>query len=153
MTYPGPPRPAQVSAHTPRGAGRSAGHRAPAGRSAAARSRASPTTRAPCAPATCTPPCPAPASTAPTSPPQAAGLGAVAVLTDPAGAERAAATGLPVLVVDDPRAPDGRAGRRDLRPTRARDLLQIGITGTSGKTTTAYLVEGGLRGAGRAAPA
>ena len=26
-----------------------------------------------------------------------------------------------------------------------RDLLQIGITGTSGKTTTAYLVEGGLR--------
>lgn len=28
------------------------------------------------------------------------------------------------------------------------DLLQIGITGTSGKTTTAYLVEGGLRGAG-----
>ena len=29
--------------------------------------------------------------------------GAVAVLTDPAGAERAAATGLPVLVVDKPR--------------------------------------------------
>lgn len=28
-------------------------------------------------------------------------------------------------------------------------LLQIGITGTSGKTTTAYLVEGGLRAAGR----
>ena len=26
-----------------------------------------------------------------------------------------------------------------------RDLLQIGITGTSGKTTTAYLVEGGLQ--------
>jgi UDP-N-acetylmuramoyl-L-alanyl-D-glutamate--2,6-diaminopimelate ligase len=29
------------------------------------------------------------------------------------------------------------------------DLLQIGITGTSGKTTTAYLVEGGLKAAGR----
>ena len=28
-------------------------------------------------------------------------------------------------------------------------LLQIGITGTSGKTTSAYLVEGGLRAAGR----
>jgi UDP-N-acetylmuramoyl-L-alanyl-D-glutamate--2,6-diaminopimelate ligase len=27
------------------------------------------------------------------------------------------------------------------------DLLQIGITGTSGKTTTAYLIEGGLRAA------
>ncbi|MFD9005690.1 UDP-N-acetylmuramoyl-L-alanyl-D-glutamate--2,6-diaminopimelate ligase [Streptomyces sp. NPDC059582] len=75
---------------------------------------------------------------------QAAGLGAVAVLTDPAGAERAAATGLPVLLVDDPR---GRMG--ELAATiyghPGRDLLQIGITGTSGKTTTAYLVEGGLK--------
>ncbi|GKQ38062.1 UDP-N-acetylmuramoyl-L-alanyl-D-glutamate--2,6-diaminopimelate ligase [Streptomyces sp. A012304] len=75
---------------------------------------------------------------------QAAGLGAAAVLTDPTGAERAAATGLPVLVVDDPR---GRMG--ELAATiyghPGGDLLQIGITGTSGKTTTAYLVEGGLR--------
>ncbi|WP_028809607.1 UDP-N-acetylmuramoyl-L-alanyl-D-glutamate--2,6-diaminopimelate ligase [Streptomyces sp. 351MFTsu5.1] len=75
---------------------------------------------------------------------QAASLGAVAVLTDPAGAERAAASGLPALVVDDPR---GRMG--ELAATiyghPGRDLLQIGITGTSGKTTTAYLVEGGLR--------
>lgn len=75
---------------------------------------------------------------------QAAGLGAVAVLTDPTGADRAAATGLPVLVVDDPR---GRMG--ELAATiyghPGRDLLQIGITGTSGKTTTAYLVEGGLK--------
>ncbi|MEU6085979.1 UDP-N-acetylmuramoyl-L-alanyl-D-glutamate--2,6-diaminopimelate ligase [Streptomyces sp. NPDC047085] len=74
---------------------------------------------------------------------QAASLGAVAVLTDPTGAERAAATGLPVLVVEDPR---GRMG--ELAATiyhhPGRDLLQIGITGTSGKTTTAYLVEGGL---------
>ncbi|MER6983374.1 Mur ligase family protein, partial [Streptomyces carpinensis] len=75
---------------------------------------------------------------------QAASLGAVAVLTDPSGAERVAATGLPVLVVDDPR---GRMG--ELAATiyghPGRDLLQIGITGTSGKTTTAYLVEGGLK--------
>ncbi|MFF5186398.1 UDP-N-acetylmuramoyl-L-alanyl-D-glutamate--2,6-diaminopimelate ligase [Streptomyces sp. NPDC000345] len=75
---------------------------------------------------------------------QAAGLGAVAVLTDPAGAERAAATGLPVLVVDDPR---GRMGElaATIYGRPGRDLLQIGITGTSGKTTTAYLVEGGLK--------
>lgn len=76
---------------------------------------------------------------------QAVGLGAVAVLTDPAGAERAVATGLPVLVVEDP-----RAGMGELAATiyghPGRDLLQIGITGTSGKTTTAYLVEGGLKG-------
>ncbi|MER5203027.1 UDP-N-acetylmuramoyl-L-alanyl-D-glutamate--2,6-diaminopimelate ligase [Streptomyces sp. NPDC002825] len=79
---------------------------------------------------------------------QAAGLGAAAILTDPAGAERAAATGLPVLVVENPR---GRMGELAAaiygRP--GEDLLQIGITGTSGKTTTAYLVEGGLRGSGR----
>jgi len=75
---------------------------------------------------------------------QAAGLGAVAVLTDPAGVERAAATGLPVLIVDDPR---GRMGElaATIYGRPGDDLLQIGITGTSGKTTTAYLVEGGLR--------
>ncbi|MFF5972570.1 UDP-N-acetylmuramoyl-L-alanyl-D-glutamate--2,6-diaminopimelate ligase [Streptomyces sp. NPDC012769] len=79
---------------------------------------------------------------------QAAGLGAAAVLTDPAGSERAAATGLPVLVVPDPR---GRMGElaAEIYGRPGEDLLQIGITGTSGKTTTAYLVEGGLRGAGR----
>lgn len=79
---------------------------------------------------------------------QAAGLGAAAILTDPSGAERAAATGLPVLVVDDPR---GRMGElaAEIYGRPGADLLQIGITGTSGKTTTAYLVEGGLRATGR----
>ncbi|MEW2456139.1 UDP-N-acetylmuramoyl-L-alanyl-D-glutamate--2,6-diaminopimelate ligase [Streptomyces albus] len=75
---------------------------------------------------------------------QARTLGAAAVLTDPGGTERARATGLPVLTVPDPR---GRMGELAAaiygRP--GEDLLQIGITGTSGKTTTAYLVEGGLR--------
>ncbi|RAJ63081.1 UDP-N-acetylmuramoylalanyl-D-glutamate--2,6-diaminopimelate ligase [Streptomyces sp. PsTaAH-130] len=75
---------------------------------------------------------------------QAAGLGATAVLTDPTGAERAAATGLPVLVVPDPRALMGELAAT-IYGHPGRDLLQIGITGTSGKTTTAYLVEGGLR--------
>nr|WP_234392181.1 UDP-N-acetylmuramoyl-L-alanyl-D-glutamate--2,6-diaminopimelate ligase [Streptomyces sp. WM6378] len=80
---------------------------------------------------------------------QAASLGAVAILTDPAGRERAAATGLPVLVAGDPR---GRMGElaAEIYGHPGRELLQLGITGTSGKTTTAYLVEGGLRGAGHA---
>ncbi len=78
---------------------------------------------------------------------QAAGLGAAAVLTDPTGAERAAATGLPVLVVDDPRARMGELAAT-IYGHPGRDLLQIGITGTSGKTTTAYLVEGGLKTVG-----
>ncbi|WP_372452024.1 Mur ligase family protein [Streptomyces oryzae] len=75
---------------------------------------------------------------------QAQTLGAVAVLTDPGGTERAAATGLPVLTVPDPR---GRMGQlaAAIYGTPGADLLQIGITGTSGKTTTAYLVDGGLR--------
>ncbi|MGX2997769.1 UDP-N-acetylmuramoyl-L-alanyl-D-glutamate--2,6-diaminopimelate ligase [Streptomyces sp. JNUCC 64] len=74
---------------------------------------------------------------------QAAELGAVAVLTDPTGADRAAATGLPVLVVDDPRARMGALAAAVYGDPGA-GLLQIGITGTSGKTTTAYLVQGGL---------
>lgn len=69
------------------------------------------------------------------------------MLTDPAGAERAAATGLPVLVVEDPRARMGELAAT-IYAHPGRDLLQIGITGTSGKTTTAYLVEGGLKGSG-----
>ncbi|WP_405596615.1 UDP-N-acetylmuramoyl-L-alanyl-D-glutamate--2,6-diaminopimelate ligase [Streptomyces sp. NBC_01410] len=78
---------------------------------------------------------------------QAADLGAAAILTDPAGAERAAATGLPVLVTDAPR---GRMGAlaAEIYGHPGDALLQIGITGTSGKTTSAYLVEGGLRAAG-----
>ncbi|OIJ68754.1 UDP-N-acetylmuramoyl-L-alanyl-D-glutamate--2,6-diaminopimelate ligase [Streptomyces mangrovisoli] len=75
---------------------------------------------------------------------QAASLGAVAVLTDPAGARRAAAAGLPALVVDDPRARMGELAAT-VYGHPGHGLLQIGITGTSGKTTTAYLVEGGLR--------
>ncbi|RFU83562.1 UDP-N-acetylmuramoyl-L-alanyl-D-glutamate--2,6-diaminopimelate ligase [Streptomyces triticagri] len=78
---------------------------------------------------------------------QAADLGAAGILTDPAGWDRAAATGLPVLVVGDPR---GRMGEiaATVYGNPGHDLLQLGITGTSGKTTTAYLVEGGLQAAG-----
>lgn len=79
---------------------------------------------------------------------QAASLGAAAVLTDPVGTERAVATGLPVLTVHDPR---GRMGQlaAEIYGEPGRDLLQIGITGTSGKTTTAYLIDGGLRAAAK----
>ncbi|WP_030807656.1 UDP-N-acetylmuramoyl-L-alanyl-D-glutamate--2,6-diaminopimelate ligase [Streptomyces sp. NRRL S-337] len=82
---------------------------------------------------------------------QAADLGAAAILTDPSGADRAAATGLPVLVVDNPR---GRMGALavSIYGAPGEDLLQIGITGTSGKTTTAYLIEGGLRAAAAKRP-
>jgi len=77
----------------------------------------------------------------------AAVLGAAAVLTDELGADRAASTGLPVLVVDDARAVLGTAAVWAYDEP-ARDLALVGITGTNGKTTTAYLVEAGLRAAG-----
>ncbi len=79
---------------------------------------------------------------------QAQFLGATAVLTDPAGTERAAATGLPVLTVPDPRGVMGELAATIYGDPGA-GLLRIGITGTSGKTTTAYLVDGALRTASR----
>lgn len=82
---------------------------------------------------------------------QAADLGAAAILTDPTGADRAAATGLPVLSVENPRARMG-ALAVSIYGAPGEDLLQIGITGTSGKTTTAYLIEGGLRAAAAGRP-
>jgi UDP-N-acetylmuramoyl-L-alanyl-D-glutamate--2,6-diaminopimelate ligase len=77
----------------------------------------------------------------------AAAAGAVAALTDPAGAPAVAAAGLPALVVSDPRAAlGGLASAVYGDPTDG--LTVIGITGTAGKTSTAYLVESGLRAAG-----
>ncbi|WP_299955696.1 UDP-N-acetylmuramoyl-L-alanyl-D-glutamate--2,6-diaminopimelate ligase [uncultured Modestobacter sp.] len=77
----------------------------------------------------------------------AAARGAVAVLTDPAGEAEARATGLAVCVTPEPRAVLGAVASRVYgRPTE--QLRVLGITGTNGKTTTAYLVEAGLAAAG-----
>jgi UDP-N-acetylmuramoyl-L-alanyl-D-glutamate--2,6-diaminopimelate ligase len=73
--------------------------------------------------------------------------GAVAVLTDPDGRARAAASGVPVFVVADPRARLGEVACW-MYGDPSRRLLLIGVTGTSGKTTTTYLLESGLRAAG-----
>jgi UDP-N-acetylmuramoyl-L-alanyl-D-glutamate--2,6-diaminopimelate ligase len=73
--------------------------------------------------------------------------GAVAVLTDPTGREEALAAGLPVCVVADPRAVLGAVADR-VYGEPSRRLRVLGITGTNGKTTTAYLVEAGLAAAG-----
>lgn len=79
---------------------------------------------------------------------EAVAAGAVAVLTDPAGAGRV--DGVPVLVHPAPREVLGRLAARVYGdPTAA--LSVIGITGTSGKTTVAHLVEAGLAAAGRTA--
>ncbi|BCJ61167.1 hypothetical protein Jiend_45890 [Micromonospora endophytica] len=77
----------------------------------------------------------------------AAAAGAVALLTDAAGAELAAGTGLPALVVPDPRETLGPLASAVYGDPTA-DLVVIGVTGTAGKTSTAYLVESGLQAAG-----
>lgn len=76
--------------------------------------------------------------------------GAVAVLTDPAGAELMHAAGVadvPVVVVDRPRDVLGGVASR-VYGDPSRRLTMVGVTGTNGKTTTAYLVESALRAAG-----
>lgn len=74
--------------------------------------------------------------------------GAVAVLTDRAGRSAASSTGVPVLVVADVRAVLGGLAAC-LAGDPATALTVMAVTGTSGKTTTAHLLEAGLRAAGR----
>jgi UDP-N-acetylmuramoyl-L-alanyl-D-glutamate--2,6-diaminopimelate ligase len=78
---------------------------------------------------------------------QAVAAGAAAILTDPAGRSDALATGLPLIVVDRPRDVLGPLASRVYGDPSAA-LLVLGVTGTNGKTTTAYLLEQGLRQAG-----
>jgi UDP-N-acetylmuramoyl-L-alanyl-D-glutamate--2,6-diaminopimelate ligase len=81
----------------------------------------------------------------------AVGRGAVAVLTDPAGLEVLAPDiGVPVLVHPAPRTVLGEVAAA-VYGHPSQQLRVIGVTGTSGKTTTTYLVEAGLRAAGRVA--
>jgi UDP-N-acetylmuramoyl-L-alanyl-D-glutamate--2,6-diaminopimelate ligase len=77
--------------------------------------------------------------------------GAVAVLTDTAGlAALALPPGVPVLLHPAPRAVLGVVAAQVFGdPSDA--LTVVGVTGTSGKTTTTHLVEAGLRAAGRTA--
>ncbi len=77
--------------------------------------------------------------------------GAVAVLTDADGvAHMGPDAAVPVLVHPDPRSVLGGLAAT-VYGDPSRHLRVIGVTGTSGKTTTTYLVEAGLRAAGRVA--
>src|SRR5215212_10441691 len=75
--------------------------------------------------------------------PEAVERGAAALVT-----ERQLGLGVPELVVDDVRASMGPAAARFYAdPTAELDV--VGITGTNGKTTTAFLVRHLLEAAGR----
>ncbi len=80
----------------------------------------------------------------------AVAAGASAILTDAAGADLAGDAGVPVVVVTDPRSELARVAAQAYgRP--ADHLLMLGVTGTAGKTSTAFLLEAGLAAAGLAA--
>jgi UDP-N-acetylmuramoyl-L-alanyl-D-glutamate--2,6-diaminopimelate ligase len=70
--------------------------------------------------------------------------GAVAVMTDATGAAIAADSGLPVILVDSPRAALGEISAWIYR-TKEHPPLLFGTTGTNGKTTTSYLLEAILK--------
>ncbi|GAA2479981.1 UDP-N-acetylmuramoyl-L-alanyl-D-glutamate--2,6-diaminopimelate ligase [Terrabacter carboxydivorans] len=76
----------------------------------------------------------------------AVAAGAVAVLTDEAGLDALPPT-VPVVVADEPRRVLG-AVAAEVYGHPSEGLTMIGITGTNGKTTTAYLVESALRAHG-----
>jgi UDP-N-acetylmuramoyl-L-alanyl-D-glutamate--2,6-diaminopimelate ligase len=79
---------------------------------------------------------------------QAVAAGAVAVLTDEASAPIARAADVATIVVGDPRFAMGAAAAWTYDdPASAMTLF--GVTGTNGKTTTMYLIDAGLRAAGR----
>lgn len=80
--------------------------------------------------------------------PDAVLAGAVAVLTDTAGAAQVPA-GIPVLTVTDVRAALGPVAAA-VYGNPSRELAMLGVTGTSGKTTTAYFLRAGLRALGQA---
>lgn len=74
--------------------------------------------------------------------------GSVAVVTDVAGRDVAAAAGVPVIVVDNPRAVLGAMSAWVYGTEMDRPLL-LATTGTNGKTSVSHLLEGLLRGLGR----
>lgn len=78
---------------------------------------------------------------------EAARRGAVAILTDPEGAAIADSSSLPTLVVPQTRERVGALASWFYdHPSLAMNVM--GITGTNGKTTSTFLLEAALRGAG-----
>jgi len=69
--------------------------------------------------------------------------GAVAILTDSAGAGLCADLGVPVLVAADPRAILGAVSAW-IYGNPAERITVVGVTGTNGKTTTSYFVQAAL---------
>ncbi|MET4542460.1 UDP-N-acetylmuramoyl-L-alanyl-D-glutamate--2,6-diaminopimelate ligase [Arthrobacter bambusae] len=86
--------------------------------------------------------------------PQAVEAGAVAVVTDDAGARQLALAGeqpVPVLIIDQPRTAVGPLAALIYRsqPSEGGYPTLYGVTGTNGKTTTTYFINSLLRALGK----
>ncbi|MCJ7826942.1 MAG: UDP-N-acetylmuramoyl-L-alanyl-D-glutamate--2,6-diaminopimelate ligase [Demequinaceae bacterium] len=74
----------------------------------------------------------------------AVAAGALAVLTDEEGAGLAAGVGVPLLISPEPRIAIGQVAAA-IYGEPSRRLTVVGVTGTNGKTTTAYFIDAALR--------
>ena len=101
-------------------------------------------TRGPCGPEPCSSACPASRPTATTSPPTAVEHGAAALVV-----ERPLGLGVPEVQVARRAGRHGARGRRASTATPRARLDVVGVTGTNGKTTTAFLVRALLEADGR----
>ncbi len=80
--------------------------------------------------------------------PDARAAGATAVLTDEEGLDSLIDPALPILVADNPRGLLGRVSA-EIYGTRSSTMpTLLGVTGTNGKTSTAFLLEAIMRGLG-----
>lgn len=70
-------------------------------------------------------------------------IGATLLITDSEGAQIAKDAGLPIVLVEDPRASAAPAAKA-LHADAFKNLTLVGVTGTNGKTTTTYLLRAAL---------
>lgn len=80
--------------------------------------------------------------------PAARARGALAVLTDHAGWEQLADERVPALVADTPRDWLGRVAQAVYATASGKNPALFAVTGTNGKTSTAYLLEALMRSLG-----
>lgn len=75
--------------------------------------------------------------------------GATAILTDSSGLKRLSERNLPVLIVENPREVLGRISSLIYGGQSGHRPKIFGVTGTNGKTSTAFLLEAIMRGVGK----
>ena len=80
--------------------------------------------------------------------PDARGRGAVAVLTDPAGVDLLDDASVPVLVAENPRGLLGRVAHAVYASEAGDAPALFAVTGTNGKTSSAFLLEALMRSLG-----